>query len=173
MVALPLLNFGIMILGAMTFISYTSSSSTARDSRTVIQKTTSILKTAHESLTVMKHTANDKMSEMDFFKSDCSFLIWFFYIIWIKRLIFVFSSYLFFKNNSKFILNLMSFCKSTNLTMRATSATSSDPKCLTAVFIKIYRFFHKLKISLEFSQTFSTTSGWFLFNLPCGAAELN
>ena len=75
MVALPLLNFGIMILGAMTFISYTSSSSTARDSRTVIQKTTSILKTAHESLTVMKHTANDKMSEMDFFKSDCSFLI--------------------------------------------------------------------------------------------------
>ena len=66
MVALPLLNFGIMILGAMTFISYTSSSSTARDSRTVNQETTSILKTAHESLTVMKHPANDKMSEMDF-----------------------------------------------------------------------------------------------------------
>ena len=36
MVALPLLNFGIMILGAMTFISYTSSSSTVRDSRTVM-----------------------------------------------------------------------------------------------------------------------------------------
>ena len=34
--ALPLLNFGIMILGAMTFISYTSSSSTVRDSRTVM-----------------------------------------------------------------------------------------------------------------------------------------
>ena len=66
MVALPLLNFGIMILGAMTFISYTSSSSTARDSRTVIQETTSILKTARESLTVMKHITNDKMSEMDF-----------------------------------------------------------------------------------------------------------
>ena len=66
MVALPLLNFGIMILGAMTFISYTSSSPTARDSRTVIQESASILKTAHESLTVMKHTANDKMSEMEF-----------------------------------------------------------------------------------------------------------
>ena len=66
MVALPLLNFGIMILGAMTFISYTSSSSTDRDSRTPILETSSIFKTAHESPSALKHTTNNKMSEMDF-----------------------------------------------------------------------------------------------------------